>query len=614
MTTGVKKVLAAVTSAALAFSPVCEALAQTAGQASTPAAPASAAQSGDRQEYAACQATDPDQFRAAIEEISWKALSSGIAKVDYEAVVREEWRKGDLDKIIDTRVDAATNEIREESSWATLLQSLASSEQAKRLATAVAERTYRSEPVKEAIVGLATGVGEQIGEAIVVSAVDASGPAQRCVQLFLGERYGRSVAQSVSRDAGSAFTIEAEEGRANLSTRSVLLETSGGLTGAAILLVRRQLSLMASRLGQRVVGTILSRLVSVVAGGVGLALIAKDIWDFRYGMLPIIAEEMKSAETKERVREELASSIKTQIDEQARTIARETSQRILDIWLDFKRAHVKVLELAEESPEFRDFLDVVGNENLQKLDEIVSLILPAGGKNAVLDALRSGKLQRAVLRMPKEGLVIAREMGSVDKALVWSDLAGGRMSDVVESGLHRIAEPEQFTTASLNRLLNLDDRLTIQRLAAVPGEMRTALFELPDAQLTTLSRSLTEDELTTLARYIGALSQPARQDVLQQVAEEPAQMQKLSSQPVRDAVLASRDQQYAVRMLLHDTSLFDIDRIWADLQAATSGRISPWLIWERYPSAVVASAIFALLLLLMIRGLLFGGRTRKAGS
>ena len=35
-------------------------------------------------------------------------------------------------------------------------------------------------------------------------------------------------------------------------------------------------------------------------------LIAKDIWDFRYGVLPIIATEMKSADTKEKVRAELA--------------------------------------------------------------------------------------------------------------------------------------------------------------------------------------------------------------------------------------------------------------------------------------------------------------------
>ena len=60
-------------------------------------------------------------------------------------------------------------------------------------------------------------------------------------------------------------------------------------TAWAILLVRRQLANMAARIGQRLAGSILARLVSVVAGGIGLVLIAKDIWELRNGVLPIIA-------------------------------------------------------------------------------------------------------------------------------------------------------------------------------------------------------------------------------------------------------------------------------------------------------------------------------------
>ena len=70
----------------------------------------------------------------------------------------------------------------------------------------------------------------------------------------------------------------------------MLVEGSEGIAGTVVLVVRRQLANMAARIGQRVVGSILSRLVSVVAGGVGLVLIAKDIWDFRHGVLPIVAE------------------------------------------------------------------------------------------------------------------------------------------------------------------------------------------------------------------------------------------------------------------------------------------------------------------------------------
>ena len=129
------------------------------------------------------------------------------------------------------------------------------------------------------------------------------------------------------------------------------------MAGAVVLVVRRQLANMASRIGQRVVGSVLGRLVSVVAGGVGLVLIAKDIWDFRHGVLPIIATEMKSKETKEKVREELAKSVAEQIDDSLKEIAEKTAERVVEIWLEFRRAHAKVVELAERQDDFKRFLE-----------------------------------------------------------------------------------------------------------------------------------------------------------------------------------------------------------------------------------------------------------------
>ncbi|MEM7776652.1 MAG: hypothetical protein AAF732_13660 [Pseudomonadota bacterium] len=565
-------------------------------------------------DYRACQATENAAFREAIEAITWKALSRGLNTLDYAAIVRDEWRKGELDRIIDARVDAATAKIRDESSWASLLQSLTSRERAKQLATAVAERVYRSEPVKRAIAGLATGVGEQIGQSIVITTADAAGPAQRCVRLFLGDRYGTSVASAVSSDAGAAFAVDAKSGSAGVSSGRLLLETTGGLTGAVILLVRRQLARMASRLGQRLVGSVLSRLVSVVAGGVGLALIAKDIWDFRHGMLPIIASEMKSAETKSKVQIELASAIKTQIDLQARTIARDTSERILKIWLDFQRAHAKVLELAASNDDFKAFLDVVGDKNLQKLDEIVALILPVDGPAGIEKALANGKLQRAVVDLSDAGLRIGRETRSLDTALAWAELAGPRLDTVVDYGLHTRAQPTAFTAQSLQRLLALEDRLAVVRLAGLPRDSRDALFELSDPKLKLLSRSLTEEELGALSGYIGGLNRPAQTFVLETVAAKPARMQLLADTPVRNAVLASKDQRFAVEMLLQETSIFDIDTIVRDTTAAWNGRIQPRLLWDRHPSAAIALGVATLLLLLILRSLLFSGRRRAVAS
>ena len=102
-------------------------------------APATAAPLS-KADYEACQARDDAAFHSAIEAISVRAIKSGIANVDYRAVVGDAWRRGNLDDIVDKRVDLAVDEVRQQTSWGSLLQSLAYQQKAQELATAVAER------------------------------------------------------------------------------------------------------------------------------------------------------------------------------------------------------------------------------------------------------------------------------------------------------------------------------------------------------------------------------------------------------------------------------------------------------------------------------------------
>jgi hypothetical protein len=128
-------------------------------------------------------------------------------------------------------------------------------------------------------------------------------------------------------------------------------------------------------------------------------------------MLPIISEEMKSADTKEKVRAELARAIRLQILSHLDGIAAQTSERIVGIWKSFKSAHTKVLELAENDAAFREFVDTVGEGKLQRLDEVVALILPREGTNGVGKALRDGRLHTAVTQLGDTALTIAPRDG-----------------------------------------------------------------------------------------------------------------------------------------------------------------------------------------------------------
>jgi hypothetical protein len=574
-------------------------------------APALAAQPLTRADYESCQAADEAGFKQSVEAISLRALESGTKGIDYAAAVADAWRRENLDDILDNRVDIAIAEVRAETSWSGLARSLVNKEKAQELAQEVAERVYRSDAVKAAIEGLATNVGNEVGKSIELASKDASGPVLECLRAFLGPRYGATVAAVVTGDAERDFGIAVGSGGAEVTSGSVLKQSSEGITGAAILLVRRQLANMAARIGQRLVGSILARLVSVVAGGIGIVLIAKDIWELRNGVLPIIADEMKSKETKAKVKEELAKGISEEIAEHLHEIAAKSAERIVEIWQEFRRAHEQVLDLAARHPSFRSFLDGTKPEQLPRLDEVTALLLAAEGEVGVLRRLDDGSLKEAVRFLPEPAMEIARATRSIDTAMRWSDLAGDSLGKVLEYELYRRAKPDDFTKATLARLLSLDDGLAVTRLAGISRDAREQLFALDAGDLKGLARILTEAELTTLTGYLTGLEPAPRQRVLQTIATAPARMQVLASARVRDAVIASPDQTAAIEMMLREGGEGPAAAV-ADFRAAWEGRIAPILIWEKHPFLVAVALVLAIMVLLMMRRLLFTRRPRLA--
>jgi hypothetical protein len=367
---------------------------------------------------------------------------------------------------------------------------------------------------------------------------------------------------------------------------------------------------MAARIGQRIVGSILSKLVSVVASGVGLVLIAKDIWDFRHGVLPIVAGEMKSKETKEKVREELAKSVAEHIDDGLGEIAQKTAERVVEIWQEFRRAHAKVLELAERKDGFRRFLDTVKPADMPRLDEVVALVLAGEGEDGVMRRLGDGTLHRAVTALPAGAIDIAREAQSLETALKWSAIAGDSLPKVVDYELHRRAKPEAFTRASLQQLLGLEDRLAITRLASLTPAARTPLFEIETGELRMLGRALDESQLDSLARYLTGLEKGPALRLLRAVAQTPTRMAELGKPRVREAIIASTDQAAAVAMMLQASSLPDPAVMLEHVSLVLDGRVSPWLMWEKHPATLAGTIVLALALLLMLKRLLFGTRPK----
>jgi hypothetical protein len=259
---------------------------------------------------------------------------------------------------------------------------------------------------------------------------------------------------------------------------------------------------------------------------------------------------------------------------------------------------------------FKRFLDTVKSDDLPKLDEVVALVLASEGEAGIIRRLDNGTLHRAVSGLPTGAIDIARETQSLETALQWSAVAGDSLAKVVEFEIYRQAKPDSFTKASLQKLLGLQDRVAVIRLAALQPAARDALFALPANELKGLARSLDEPQLDSLSRYLTGLDKSSALRVLQVVGQNPTRMAELGKPSVRDAILSSSDQAAALGMMLQATSVPDPTVLLAHAQLVLDGRVSPLLLWEKHAVWLAAAVVLSLALLMMLKRLVFGTRPK----
>jgi hypothetical protein len=319
---------------------------------------------------------------------------------------------------------------------------------------------------------------------------------------------------------------------------------------------------------------------------------------------------MKAKATKEKVREEISKAISEHVGQSLKEVSEKTADRVVEIWLEFRRAHAKVVDFAARNDNFKRFLDTVRPADLPRLDEVVAIVLASEGEVGLTRRLDDGTLNRAVAAMPPGAMEIARESRSLEIAFKWAAVAGDALPKVVELELHRRSGPETFSKSGLQRLLSLQDRLAITRLAALQPGPREALFELEAGSLVRLARSLDENELASLSRYLTGLDKSSAQRMLSVVAASPARMAELSGARVREAIISSRDQAAALNMMLQVSALPDPSMILEHIRQAASGRVSPVLLWEKHGYTLAAATLILMMLLLLLKRLLFGARPR----
>jgi hypothetical protein len=566
-----------------------------------------------------CRNLQDATVRAKITEVAETGLKTELAGVNYSALVDTYWANAKVGERIDREVDAAVAAVRADSSWLDRAYSNVSQATAERFATAVADRAYNSAEFRAAIEDVATGIGREIGSRLEEVTSRIASPVVACVQTALQSRYGMAISDVFARESQRTLDVTAEEGRAKINPSDLVLTNVASISGIVLIVTRRVIGRMVASLGTRIAGAVAARIVASITGIIGLALIAKDIYDAGEGVFPIIGERMKSEDTKALIRAEIAKSIETEVTEQLGAIARETSERIYAIWLDFRQRYERLLGLAEANESFAAFLKDRRLDQIDRLGQLVDIITGTEGRDGVFKRVSDGSLNRALLNLTDAGVQVASDRKSIEDGLRWTQLAGNDLPRVVDLGLHRIIAPGDITPDALRKLLALPDRGAITRLAQLDPGAREAILSLPVAQVRDFTRQLNERQLAAFADYRNRLDPAAARRLLQAVTENPRVMLDLTSPGLAESVLNSRNQLAALEMLIRgDEWLVSYGRILNDIQLVRDGAVQPRVFIARYWISVGVAAVIALILLLWLKRLIFGRPTtvviRENGS
>ncbi len=554
-----------------------------------------------------CRALSDADVRDRIKELASTNLMAALTTIDYPALVNKYWAKADVSARIDREVDAAVAAIRADSTWTGRAYSTVSKSSAARFATAVADKTYNSEGFKAAIEEMAAGVAKDAGAQIEEATSKVSNPIIACVQTALQSRYGGAIAQVFAQESERNLEAKAGQPAVRIGAGDLVLNNAASISGIVLIVTRRVLAAIVETAGSRIAGVVASRIVSSVAGLIGLALIAKDIYEAGEGVFPIVAARMKSDETKTLIKDEIGKTIQADISQQTAAIAQETAERIYAVWLDFKQKYNRLLALSEKSPAFADFLKDRRLDQLAKLGQIVDLLYGSEGENRTLERVADGSLNRALLDLNDAGLVIAEDRKSIDDALRWTAIAGKDLPRVADLGVYRWFPPKALTHETLEKILSLNDKIAVGRIAGLDAEARDLILNLPAQQMRDFVRRLSGPQLAAFADYQRRLEPSAARQLLRAVSETPSVMQELSGEGLRGAIFNSRDQTAALNMFLHDdASLISYGRIFKDAELVRDGTVGYRVFWERYWPSIALAGFALLVLLSWLRRLLFG--------
>jgi len=501
-----------------------------------------------------CDNINEEALQEELNSITQEVVAASAEQINIGRIVEEQWRALKMDTIIDAQVDNAVERVKsEEDYWNKLLSSW-SADTAAELTQKVTNYTFEAETFQSKIDELSHNVALGISSEIALLSAQSVSAAFFCLQTFINRNYSGALVRAFEEQVrlateGVAF---GENEALDTSLLSVIGQHKTALGGVGVIIVAQVSKRIVFEIGEaiskrvagRIVGRIVGRagstLIPIAGWLLGAGMIAYDLYSSRDGALPQIQETLKSEEVKSGIRGEITASIEPELKRELPQIARDISNQLFNQWRDVKRNIRQVLELSTENSNFNQLLNAQKTpEELAKLVNLVGATLPVLGRDGLIEAVDSGLFAQAFAQ-PEASFQIVSDSGSLQDAIDWSNAAGNLLDQVVATEIYKHQPAGALDKALLEKLLAVNDKAAIQKLALLKPEALQALLAVSTSNLAALANQVEAADLEALAAFLPTLNQSQVNQLVARVISEPSTISHLQDPALRD-YLANND-------------------------------------------------------------------------
>jgi hypothetical protein len=562
--------------------------------------------------FDSCQTIQPVELRSQLTHDVQRAFDE---KTDFnlDAKVGEQWELLKVDTVFDRAVADAVAAVRSDTTSTDKFASSWSGQKAGELASSILVKAMADQELQRLLTQISEDLTGQIVSQISTATLESSAHSVACLRAFIGKQYGavftdrfnESTIQAIDKvgetlKGKTSFDLSTLDGTMVLGRDAAI-----GMTGVAVRqITKRVVGQIQKRIGEGILKRILGKgvmaipFVGEIVGGV---MLITDLSTSFAGSFDAIQTQFQSAETKSTLKSEVSKAFSEGIGKDLSEIPVGIANDLYAKWLDFQKDYTETLAIANEIPELKQLVEKPGFD-LERTAQLVRISLDSMGKLKLIAAIQGGSFEKA-LTLPLVIDQIIEQTGSIETAVLWSDLADDRLADVARLKLPKVLSLDGLSSLLLGDLLALNDDITIQKLAASKPDVIQQLLEISPSNLVKLAQSVSKEQLAGLAVYLANLE---RQEANELVGFLNGTPDSIRNAEVITHIVESRNIRQAITLFQAKTAgAVEPSQFLGDLPVVLTGQVSWELLNDKY-GQVAAITYFAVILAILLMTLTLG--------